>query len=85
MISVPIRLDRPTYEDAAIIAPQDRRRAFGETDHVRVYGYDLGDRLQECGFTVRLDRAESLDEQIKARYGLLDDENVFFCEKPLPT
>lgn len=83
LISAPVRLDRPTYEDAAITAVEDRQRAFGETDHVRFYGHDLVDRLEESGFTVLLDRADSLDEKTRSIHGLLDDENVFFCTKPL--
>jgi hypothetical protein len=31
---------------------------------------------------VHVDLAEELDEATKARYGLLEDENVFFCRKP---
>ncbi len=84
LITAPVRLDQPTHEDPSITEPEERRRAFGETDHVRFYGYDLVDRLEESGFTVRLDRAEGLDEDTKSTYGLLDDENVFFCQKPLP-
>lgn len=82
LISVPIRLDRPTYEDASIVAPAAREAAFGETSHVRYYGYDLSDRLAAAGFAVSLDRAADLDEQTKCRYGLLDDENIFMCHKP---
>jgi len=82
LITAPVRLDRPTYEDATVTTPDARLSAFGETDHVRFYGYDLADRLEECGFVVRLDRADGLDEETKATYGLLNDEHVFFCEKP---
>ncbi|MDH3539864.1 MAG: class I SAM-dependent methyltransferase [Acidimicrobiia bacterium] len=82
-VSVPVRLDQPTYEDATITAPEARRRAFGETDHRRWYGSDLIDRLAECGFIVTLDRAQALPEDLKARYGLLADENIFLCTKPI--
>lgn len=82
LITVPVRLDQPTFEDATIMSPEGRMRAFGETDHVRFYGSDFVDRLESCGFTVEIDRAESLDEATKDRYGLLEDENVFFCRKP---
>ncbi len=84
LVSVPLRLDHPTYEDGAITDPEARRRAFGETDHLRLYGVDVIDRLEACGFTVTLDRADELSEDLKARYGLLADENVLFCRKPGP-
>ncbi len=82
LISAPIRLDHPTYEDATIVAPADRLEAFGETDHVRWYGHDLADRLTEAGFTPELHRASDIDEATKERFGLLSDENVFLCRKP---
>jgi SAM-dependent methyltransferase len=81
LISVPLRLDRPTYEDASIVMPADREAAFGETSHVRFYGYDLRDRLVEAGFEVSLDRASDIDERKKEWHGLLDDENIFLCRR----
>jgi SAM-dependent methyltransferase len=82
LISVPIRLDQRTYEDASIVSPAAREAAFGETSHVRYYGYDLSDRLATVGFEVSIDRASDLDEPTRRRYGLLDDENIFLCRKP---
>jgi len=81
-ISVPIRLDQKTYEDPKIITPEDREREFGETNHVRYYGYDLFDRLNDCGFIVQLDLGENIDQEDMQKFGLLDDENIFFCRKP---
>jgi SAM-dependent methyltransferase len=83
LISVPIRLDQPTYEDASIVTAAGREAAFGETTHVRYYGYDLSDRLAEAGFEVSLDLASDVPDETKKRYGLLDDENIFLCKKPL--
>jgi hypothetical protein len=79
--SVPIRFDQPTYEDASVTAPADRLREFGEVDHWRYYGSDFVDRLETAGFVVDIDRGTDLDESTMATYGLLDDENVFFCRK----
>jgi SAM-dependent methyltransferase len=81
LISVPVRLDQRTYEDVSIVSPAAREAAFGETSHVRYYGYDLSERLATAGFDVSIDRASDLDEQTKRRYGLLDDENIFMCRK----
>ncbi len=81
-ISVPIRLDQKTYEDPKIITPEDREREFGETNHVRYYGYDLFDRLNDCGFVVQLDLGENIEQEDMQKFGLLDDENIFFCRKP---
>jgi SAM-dependent methyltransferase len=80
-ISVPIRLDQKTYEDPTITSPKERERAFGETVHVRYYGYDLVDRLEEAGFRVKMDPGKEVDQLSRQKYGLRDDENIFYCTK----
>lgn len=84
MITVPIRLDRPTYEDRSITTPADRLREFGEVDHWRYYGSDFVERLEAVGFDVEVDKGTELDESTMAAYGLLDDEHVFLCRKRRP-
>ena len=81
LITVPINLSRPTYEDPAVVTPDERRKHFGEAQHVRIYGSDFNGRLKEGGFEVHLDRGENIALDKKAKYGLLDDENVFYCTK----
>jgi len=81
LVTVPTNMSAMTYEDPSIVAPKDRKRAFGEPAHVRVYGYDLADRLRSNGFTVTMDLAEDVPLQKRARYGLRPDENIFFCRK----
>lgn len=85
LISVPIRLDRTTYEDPSITSPAERKVAFGETSHVRWYGHDFVDRLENAGFEVRMDSADDLDPDLVARHGLLRDESVFLCSRPQVT
>lgn len=80
-ISVPIRLDQDTYEDPTITAPAKRKRAFGEEQHVRIYGHDFQDLLEKCGFQVEVDLAETIDKPTKEKYGLMADENIFYCTK----
>ncbi len=81
-VSAPIRLDQRTYEDPSITSPEERERAFGETVHVRYYGYDLKDRLEEAGFQVHMYPGAEVDLPSRQMYGLRDDENIFFCTKP---
>jgi SAM-dependent methyltransferase len=43
--------DRPdTYEDFSVVDPAERLRVFGQEDHVRIYGWDMLDRLRAAGF-----------------------------------
>ena len=83
VVSVPTDMNAATYEDPSIVSSKDRKHAFGEPAHVRVYGYDLADRLRNNGFTVTVDLAEDLPLQKRSRYGLRTDENIFFCKKPV--
>lgn len=48
-------LKEKTYEDASITDPKEREKAFGQDDHVRMYGKDYGDRLASVGFEVLAD------------------------------
>ena len=72
-----------TYEDATVVDPAARRLAFGQWDHVRRYGRDYGDRLQRAGFEVdRVTLPVQKHTQACRRYGLMADEDVYFCRRP---
>ena len=45
IIQVPLKGDK-TFEDPAIVSPEDRDKYFGQADHIRMYGADIRDRLQ---------------------------------------
>jgi hypothetical protein len=54
--------------------------AFGQQDHVRIYGADLGDRLREAGFEVEDTTVAALfDETTVERSELDPDEHFFLC------
>jgi SAM-dependent methyltransferase len=80
LVLVPYRPGVTTYEDPSITSPLDRMIAFGQQDHVRIYGSDLTDRLREAGFDVD-DRtvAELFDETTVERSELNPDEHFFLC------
>lgn len=81
VVTVPTRMDQPTYEDWSITEPRDRKREFGERAHVRVYGRDLVERLASVGFDVEIDLAADVDDTSRRRYGIRDDENIFLCRR----
>jgi SAM-dependent methyltransferase len=84
LILVPLDTERPTtYEDPSITSPEGRLRAFLQEDHLRVYGTDFTARLEGAGLSVSVERyAESLDDSLIRRYGLLPDDWIFIGEKP---
>jgi SAM-dependent methyltransferase len=60
VLLVPIMQPARTYEDATITDPRARARAFGQRDHVRVYGPDYVERLEDAGFAVDVVRVDDL-------------------------
>jgi SAM-dependent methyltransferase len=80
LVLTPYRPDRPTYEDPSVTKPLDRMIAFGQQDHVRIYGNDLADHLRAAGFDVE-DRTptELFDHETVERCELDPDEHLFLC------
>ena len=67
------------YEDPSVIAPEERRRHFGQEDHVRTYSVEgLADRLTSAGFRVTVMRYE---EEPFNRFGLATHEVVLVAQK----
>lgn len=82
LLQVPLDIDRETtYEDFSITSPEDRRKHFGQEDHVRMYGRDYKQRLEAAGFRVSVENyVKTLDATQVKRYGLVE-EDVYFCTK----
>ncbi len=71
-----------TYEDFSITDPSERAKYFGQYDHVRVYGMDYFDRLQNVGFDAKaLHYVQSLPQKEVGRYGLDPNEILPICFK----
>jgi len=71
-----------TFEDPQVVEPEDRERIFGQHDHVRIYGRDYKARLERAGFGVNQDSfSHELEHETVRRYGLADDQDIFFCIK----
>src|SRR5690606_19485348 len=83
IIQSPIDVSREvTYEDKSITKPSEREKAFGQNDHLRVYGTDYKDRLELGGFHVtEIDYAKELDSHIRKRYSLPPQEIIYLCKK----
>jgi SAM-dependent methyltransferase len=58
-----------TVEDPAASAIE-RRRRFGQADHVRVYGVDLIERIRAAGLAARRFDADDVDEDRRRRAGI---------------
>lgn len=72
-----------TVEDARITSPRDRLRAFGQHDHVRIYGRDFISRVIDAGFSVDpLDYLPKAGSDAVTRYGL-GPETIYIATKPV--
>ena len=77
-------LREKTYEDPAIVTPEERERLFGQRDHVRIYGLDYRDRLESAGFNVKVDGyVRKLGSAKIRRYGLSKGRRYIFLYKTL--
>lgn len=83
ILMVPVTAEK-TIEDPSVVTPEERRRVFGQEDHVRRYGPDFAQRLSDAGFEVMTAGAEYLaspDEIL--RMGLAGCSDIIFrCVKP---
>jgi len=82
LLVVPMRDADETFEDPSITTDEGRREAFGQADHVRWYGADFQDRLQEAGLEVeRLGVADVVpDPALREQHGLPDSlEPMWWC------
>jgi SAM-dependent methyltransferase len=69
---------RDTYENPAHTSSTDRIKYFGQSDHVRMFGGDVRQRICDAGFALTELTAE---EPNVARYGLVRGEKVFIAAK----
>jgi Methylase involved in ubiquinone/menaquinone biosynthesis len=83
ILQVPLSLDLlHTYEDATKQSPSDREAAFGQSDHVRIYGPDYISRLQDAGFTLMIiDPCDSTNRIQWQKYGISPIEKLFVAQK----
>jgi SAM-dependent methyltransferase len=80
LIQVPMTGGRETFEDSAVVDPRERKRLFGEPDHLRLYGTDIADKLRDAGFEVsELCVGSETSETERSRAGLGADQVLFLC------
>jgi len=73
-----------TFEDPTITDPKAREEAYWQSDHVRLYGRDYGQRLRQAGFEVTEDNfVQTLTPEEQQRYSLPTEEIIYFCRKAL--
>ena len=70
-----------SYEDPTKTTPEERREAFGQPDHLRIFGRDYTDRLRAVGFEVEEIKAtDFLTAEEITHYGIATDR-IHFVRK----
>lgn len=80
-----------TREDSSLTTDEQRRAAYGQHDHVRMFGDDFAAELDRHGFEVAIVDASSFPRDLVARYRLgpersahplaTNHRRVFFCRR----
>jgi SAM-dependent methyltransferase len=83
IVQVPIAYDHDrTREDPNESSPSERKRRFGQHDHVRWYGRDYPERLTAAGFEVEQLPSHVLHTPSELeRYGLNPTEVLYVAHK----
>jgi len=70
------------FEDKGIATEEQREFAYGQSDHVRLYGRDIVDQLASAGLISRVcSHDEVLPDMDVRRYGLNGKEPFFLFER----
>lgn len=70
-----------TLEDETIRTPEARAIAFGQSDHVRLYGRNYPEILRSHGFEVTVDPI-SVSPEDEQRFGLREADHIYHARKP---
>lgn len=71
-----------TFEDKSIVNPRDREKAFGQDDHVRMFGKDYSKRIERAGLKAEANQfASYLGDETAYRYGLMQNEILYLGRK----
>lgn len=74
-----------TFEDPSYNTPELRLKHYAQSDHLRLYGPDFTNRLEDVGFKILTDHiefCEDMDKEDLKRYGIDKGITFFYCAKP---
>ncbi len=82
-VSVPLSGNYETLENPEYNTPELRLKHYYQEDHLRLFGFDIKEKLESVGFNVKQYTIDDLinDEKYKEIYGLKSKFNYFVCTK----
>ena len=83
IFQVPIDMNRKkTFQDDSITDKLERNKIFGQYDHVRVYGKDYFNKLENAGFKVQqIDYSKKFSNEEILKYSIIKGEVIPVCTK----
>ncbi len=82
IVQVPIAMGIEKTEEHRLASAEERKKQYGQFDHVRLYAKDYADRLAEEGFKVEiLNAVEGQWAQEMDQYAVNPDENIYIAKK----
>ena len=83
ILQVPINVRREkTFEDSTIKSKIQREKYFGQYDHVREYGLDFKDRVEQSGFKVQMiNYSKKISKDLIIKYGLMKNDLIPIAKK----
>ena len=83
ILQVPINVRREkTFEDSTIKSKIQREKYFGQYDHVREYGLDFKDRVEQSGFKVQMiNYSKKISKDLIMKYGLMKNDLIPIAKK----
>lgn len=82
IFSFPICMEFKTYEDASVVTEEQRLKAYGQKDHVRLYGNDFKERFEKYGLKLKVySPKDELSPELIKRWGLIADDVIICANK----
>lgn len=82
--SFPICTDMETYEDETITSREGRLKAYGQENHLRLYGYDFVSRFEKHGIHCEIFSPQYIfDDESISNLGLIKDDTIIIGRKAI--
>ena len=83
IFQVPIDMKREkTFQDDSITDKLERNKIFGQYDHVRIYGKDYFNKLEDTGFKVQqVDYSKKFSDKEILKFSIIRGEIIPVCTK----
>ena len=84
VLTVPICWNESTYEGDNITSEIKKKKYYGQSDHERLYGYDIVERITKYGLQVQLYKNSNFMELENCkRSGYIYGDSILLCTKKL--